>query len=89
MISSDPSRAWTNLRECMYNIGGCFAGPTFKNLQMGEYHGVLTLDNGETVRVVIPESVQLPGKLSHSNLPANTPYLMAGHKFIGDLHKPK
>ena len=89
MISSDPAWAWTNLRDCMYTIGGCFAGPTFKNLQMGEYHGILTLDNTEAVRVVIPEAVQLPGHLSHSNLLANTPYLMAGHKFLSDLHKPK
>ena len=44
MISSEPSWAWTNLRECMYNIGGCFSGPTFKDLQIGEYHGALTLD---------------------------------------------
>jgi hypothetical protein len=66
----------------MYNIGGCFTGPTFKDLKMGEYHGVLTLDTGEAVRVVIPEAVQLPGKLSHSNLLANTPYLMAGHSSL-------
>jgi hypothetical protein len=57
MISSDPLWAWTNLRECMYNIGGCFTGPTFKDLKMGEYHGVLTLDTGEIVRVIIPEAV--------------------------------
>jgi hypothetical protein len=37
----------------MYNIGDCFAGPTFKNLQMGEYHGVLTLDTTETARVIM------------------------------------
>jgi hypothetical protein len=57
MISSDPAWAWTNLRDCMYNIGGCFAGPTFKDLKMGEYHGVITLDNKEAVRAIIPESV--------------------------------
>jgi hypothetical protein len=89
MISSEPSWAWTNLRECMYNIGGCFSGPTFKDLQVGEYHGALTLDTGETVRIIIPEAVQIPAHLSHSNLLANTPYLMAGHKFLSDLHKPK
>ncbi len=89
MISSDPTWAWTHLRECMYQIGGCFTGPSFNDLKMGEYHGVLTLDSGETVRVIIPEAVQLPGKFSHSNLLANTPYLMAGHKFMSDLHKPK
>jgi hypothetical protein len=89
MLSSEPSWAWTNLRDCMFNLGGCFSGPTVQNLQMGEYHGVMTLDSGETVRVIIPEAVQVPAKLSHSNLLANTPYLMAGHKFHSDLHKPK
>jgi hypothetical protein len=73
----------------MYNIGGCFSGPTCKDLQIGEYHGALTLDTGETVRIIIPEVVQIPAHLSHSNLLANTPYLMAGHKFLSDLHKPK
>ncbi len=73
----------------MFNLGGCFAGPTVQNLQMGEYHGVMTLDSGEPVRAIIPEAVQVPAKLSHSNLLANTPYLMVGHKFLSDLHKPK
>ncbi len=49
----------------------------------------MTLDSGEPVRIIIPEAVQVPAKLSHSNLLANTPYLMAGHKFLSDLHKPK
>jgi hypothetical protein len=78
MLSSEPTWAWTNLRDCMFNLGGCFAGPTIKNLQMGE-----------TVRTIIPEAVQLSNKLSHSNLLTNIPYLMAGHKFHSDLHKPK
>jgi hypothetical protein len=89
MLSSEPSWAWINLCDCMFNLGGCFAGPTVQNLQMGEYHGVITLDSGETVRTVIPEAVQIPNKMSHSNLLANTPYLMAGHKFQSELHKPK
>jgi hypothetical protein len=89
MISSDPAWAWTNLRECLYHIGGCFEGPTFKDLMMGEYHGIITLDSGETARVIIPEAVQLPGQFSHSNLLANTPYLMAGHKYLSDLHSPQ
>jgi hypothetical protein len=63
--------------------------PSIKDLKMGEYHGVITLDNMEAVRVIIPEAVQLQSHLSHSNLLANTPYLMAGHKFMSDLHKPK
>ncbi len=89
MISSHPTYAWTNLRECMFNISGCFKGLSFPDLQMGEYHGVMTLDSGETVHVTIPEAIQLPDKLSHSNLLANTAYLMAGHKYLSDLYKPK
>jgi hypothetical protein len=89
MISSQPLWAWTNLRDCLYAIGGCFNGPTQNNPKMGEYHGIMTLDKGETIRVIIPEAVQLPTQLVHSNLIANTAYLMAGHKYISDLHKPK
>ncbi len=37
MISSQPPWAWTNLRDCLYAIGGCFNGPTQTDLQMGEY----------------------------------------------------
>ncbi len=83
MISSQPPWAWTNLRDCLYAIGGCFNGPTQNNLKMGEYH------KGETIRVIIPEAVQLTPHIAHSNLIANTAYLMAGHKYLSDLHKPK
>jgi hypothetical protein len=89
MISSQPLWAWTNLRDCLYAIGGCFNGPTKNDLKMGEYHGIMTLDKGETIRVIIPEAVQLPTHLAHSNLIANTAYLMAGHKYVSDLYKPK
>ncbi len=89
MISAMPHWAWTNLRECMYNVSGCFLGSSYPNLQMGEYHGIVTLDSGETVRMIIPEAVQLPTELSRSNLLANTAYLMAGHAYISDLYKPK
>ena len=57
MISSQPPWAWTNLRDCLYAIGGCFNGPTQTDLKMGEYHGIMTLDKGETVKVIIPEAV--------------------------------
>jgi hypothetical protein len=52
--------AWRNLRQCLYSISGCFTGERHSNLQMGEFHGILTLDSGETIRVIIPESVSLP-----------------------------
>jgi hypothetical protein len=89
MISGHPEWAWTNLRNCLYTIGGCFVGTTLSNLQIGQYHGIITLDSGETVRIVIPEAVQLPPNAAHSNLLANTAFLMAGHKFVSDLTQPK
>ncbi len=89
MISSHSPTAWCNLRECMFNISGCFKGLSFPDLQMGEYHGVMTLDSGETVHIIIPEAIQLPAKLSHSNLLANTAYPMAGHNYVSDLYKSK
>jgi hypothetical protein len=46
----------------MYEIGGCFAGISYSDLQTGEFHGIATLDSGETVRLVIPESVKLSPK---------------------------
>jgi hypothetical protein len=60
MISPESSWAWTDLHECMYQIGGCFAGPTFKDLQIGERHGTLTLDTGETVRIIIRPNPRAP-----------------------------
>jgi hypothetical protein len=64
-------------------------GITYPNLQIGEYHGIMTLDSGESVRVIIPEAVQLPIGAAHSNLLANTAFLLAEHKFISDLRQPK
>jgi len=89
MISGNPDWAWTNLRDCLYTIGGCFIGITLSNLQIGQYHGIITLDSGETVRIIVPEAVQLPPNTAHSNLLANTAFLMAGHKYISDLTQPK
>ncbi len=89
MISSEPEWAWTNIRECMYQIGGCFAGISYPNLQMGEFHGIATLDSGETVRLIIPETVKIPLKAGNSNLLANTAYLMVGHTYVSHLMRPK
>ncbi len=49
----------------------------------------MTLDSGESVRVIIPEAVQIPIGTAHINLLANTAFLLAGHKFISDLRQPK
>jgi hypothetical protein len=62
---------------------------TYPNLQIGEYHSIMTLGSGETAQIIIPEAVQFPPGAAHSNLLANTAFLLAGHKYISDLYKPK
>jgi hypothetical protein len=89
MISGQYDWTWTNLRDCMYAIGGCFVGLTYSNLKIGEYHCIMTLDSNEMVRITIPEAVQLPPGAAHNNLLANTAFLLAGHKYISDLYQPK
>ncbi len=81
--------AWHKLRPCLYSISGCFKGEKHSDLQIGEFHGVMTLDSGEVIRVIVPEAVQLPTQISHSCLLANTPFLLAGHQYINDLYTPK
>ncbi len=45
--------AWTNLRPCLYSITGCFRGERHTDLQMGQFHGIVTLDSGKAVRVIM------------------------------------
>ncbi len=56
---------------------------------IGEFHALLTLDSGEIKRIVIPERVQIPAGMSSTNLLADTAFLMAGLKYVSDLHRPK
>jgi hypothetical protein len=88
MFTGSEPTAWTNLRPCLYSITGCFRGEKHTDLQMGQFHGIVTLDSGEVVRVIIPESVYIPPEISHSCLLANTPFLMAGHQYVNDLYAP-
>jgi hypothetical protein len=88
MFTGSVTKAWTNLRPCLYSISGCFNGERHNDLQMGQFRGIVTLDSGEAVRIVVPESVFIPTGLSHSCLLANTPFLMAGHQYINDLYSP-
>ena len=48
----------------------------------------MTLDSGETIRVVIPEAVCL-GNNSTTYLLCDTQFLLAGHSYISDLRKPQ
>jgi hypothetical protein len=79
--------AWRNLRPCLYALSECFNGDAHSDLEVGEFHGIMTLDKGEPIRLIIPEAVKLLANISNSTLLANTPFfLMAGHKYVNDLY---
>jgi hypothetical protein len=60
MLPAECTHAWTNVRECLHTLTGCFAGHSETNLMMGEFHGILTLDSKETIRIIVPECIQIP-----------------------------
>jgi hypothetical protein len=89
MFPAEYASAWTNLRECLHTLKGCFSGHTENNLAIGEFHGILTLDSGETVKVIIPECIQIPPGRSNTYLLADSAFLLAGHQHVSHLSKPK
>jgi hypothetical protein len=89
MMPAQYSYAWRNLRDCLHSLAGCFTGHTKSHLQIGEFHGIITLDSGETRRAIIPECIQIAPGLSNTYLLANTAFLMAGHQYISHLSGPK
>ena len=89
MLPEEYPYAWTNTRECLHILTGCFSGHTESNLKIGEFHGIITLDSGETRRVIIPESIQIPQGMSNTYLLADTAFLMAGHTYVSHLSQPK
>jgi hypothetical protein len=56
---------------------------------VGEFHAQLTLDNGETVRVIFPESLAMPNDTTNTSLLNDTQFLMASHSYISDLKAPR
>jgi hypothetical protein len=89
MMPAEYTYAWTNLRECLHTLMGCFTGAQESHLTMGQFHGIITLDSGETRRVIIPECVQIPPGIATTYLLADSAYLLAGHQYISHLSKPK
>jgi hypothetical protein len=83
------SYAWRNLRPCLHTLAGCFTGQTESHLQIGEFHGIITLDSGETRRAIIPECIQIQPGLSNTCLLTDTAFLMAGHTYVSHLSTPK
>ena len=89
MLPSQYEFAWTNLTPCLHTIEGCFKGSgTNTDTQIGEFHAMITLDNGETRRLVIPQAIAVPPTLANTYLLATTPFLLAGHKYTCNLAKP-
>jgi hypothetical protein len=89
MMPAEYHYAWANLRECLHVLTGCFTGQTESHLQIGEFHAIITLDSGETRRVIIPECIQIPKGMSNTYLLADTACLMTGHKYTSHLSAPK
>jgi len=89
MLPLDYAPAWRNLRPCLHQLTGCFAQEgTHYGLQIGEFHGLLKLDNEEMVRIIIPEAVALPTGTSTTYLLSDTQFLLAGNSYNSDLRKP-
>jgi hypothetical protein len=89
MLPAEYSHAWTNVRECLHTLTGCFAGQSETNLMIGEFHGIITLDSQETIRIIVPECIQIQPGLSNTYLLADTAFLMAGHAYVSHLSPPK
>ena len=82
--------AWDDLRPCLHTIEGCFkGGSTNEDTQMGEFHALITLDTGETRRLIIPQAISLPQGLANSYLLAVTPFLIADHRYTCQLQEPR
>jgi hypothetical protein len=91
MLPGDYDFAWTNRSPCLHIIEGCFkGGGTNKDTaEMGEMHALITLDNGEVRRTIIPQAIALPPGMANSYLLAITPFLIADHKYTCRLDRPK
>ncbi len=89
MMPAQYHYAWRNLRDCLHSLAGCFTRQTESHLQIGEFHGIITLDSGEARRVIIPECIQIQPGLSNTYLLADTAFLMAGHTYVSHLSSPK
>jgi hypothetical protein len=57
--------------------------------EIGEFHALLTLDSGETTRVIIPEAILVSTATTNTYFLAHVPLLMAGHEYICSLDRPR
>ncbi len=69
MLPSQYEIAWTNLTPCLHTIEGCFKGSgTNTDTKIGEFHALITLGNGETRRLIIPQAIAVPPTLANTYL---------------------
>jgi hypothetical protein len=86
MFPLDFTDSWRNLRPSLRTISGCFTQDApVRDFMVGEFHAQLTLDNGETVRLIFPESLAMPTDTANASLLSDTQFLMAGHSYCSDL----
>jgi hypothetical protein len=76
MFPLDHTDSWRNLRQSLHTISGCFTqDEPVKDFMVGEFHAQLTLDDGETVRLISPESlVALPTASANASLLSDTQF---------------
>ncbi len=80
----------TSFRPSLHTISGCFTQDApVSEFMVGEFHAQLTLDNGETVRLIFPESLAMHTTTTNASLLSDTQFLMAGHSYISDLKAPR
>ena len=78
---------FTDLRRFSHDVSGCF-GDTRTNLHIGTFHGIITLDCGERIHAVLPNTLAIPEPSSGSHLIGAMQTLLADHVFTPDIHKP-
>jgi hypothetical protein len=90
MFPLDHTDSWRNLRPSLHTISGCFTQDApVTDFMVGEFHAQLTLDDGETVRLIFPESLAIPTTSANASLLSDTQFLLAGHSYVSDLRTPK
>jgi hypothetical protein len=55
---------------------------------IGEFHSLITLNNRETRRVIIPQAIAVHPHVANNYLLATTPYLLAEHRYTCTFPKP-
>ena len=90
MFPLDHTDSSRNLRPSLHTISGCFTQDApITDFMVGEFHAELTLDDGETVRLIFPESLAMPNTSANASLVSDTQFLLAGHAYVSDLKAPK